>query len=293
MNIEIENAIFNLIDILKLSPSIKKEVEPIINYLIQSDPQKRNHFEFSLRIRNGRIEKALRFIQYDEQSYSDIRLHQKRILLVEQILFLCLKNPYSLSKAIKLLNVIKKMQNFRLSIFIGIEKIPTDDLKLKLYFNFFKYINSRIPEIVLSEIFNEFEVKFKIKKRKFPEISFDLSDSYDKLNFKIYYLYKNLANSLNHKNFSSVEKDVFNYLRMYNPNRYFVITERYANNMCISEKIETEIRKDVKQINIIRKLLNLTNNCKIYGKIIKIMRNTQSRLHFVTVEKNMLTFYFR
>jgi len=288
----IENTIFYLIDILKLSSLIKKEIKPMINYLIQLDFEERNPFEFSLRIQKGKIKKSLRFVSYDNCncSFFSQNLYKKRIKLIEKILFLYFK-PASIKQATKLLRIFKNLVNYRLPIFIGFERNNTD-LKLKLYLNFFNYLDSTLPIEILQSVLNQFKIKkFKIKKRKFPMIGFDISNN-KKLNYKIYYLYKNSEN-LRPINFSNYKKTTFNFLKKYNKNPYFVVSERYSNGDFISKKIEVGIREDLNNAILIKNLLRLDGSDRLCNKIQEILNRTNSKLNTVIIENNFLTLYFR
>jgi len=267
---------------------LRPEIKTVIKELIANDPYQKTRFEYSLRIRNGRLEKNFRFVNYDNY-YPAFKkdLYLARINSIKKMA----QNHSDLKSFFnKFFISLEGLISNLLPLYFGIEA-KDKEIFLKIYFNFFNLRDKNFASLFLQDFLRKLNLKVKLKKRKFLLFGLTL-DKNKILSHKVYYLYKKNFN-LAKTNFSSFERKIFDYLNTYNRENFFLITERYQQDKAVSKKIEVKIREDINQKEFLKNLLAISQNSLLYSEIQKIIQKTNGLIEVVIVEKDKLTIYVK
>jgi hypothetical protein len=283
----LKNDLGYLMQEMECQNKIREKVFNIVKKLVIGDLFQKTRFEYSLQIKNGQLENGLRLVNYDTYySISERNLYLKRINLIEDIsLFHFGRRPI----LIKFFNIIRKFNQYRLPLYLGLESQQNKEILLKLYLNFFSLYreNGKLSQHLIQNILDKLNSKIKIRKVEIPLLGLAIDKKEEFVYFKLYYLY-NKNSCLETFGFGKRELDIFRWLNYSNRLDYFDIMEKYKNNKIISTKIEVHPNP---HRNFLRQLCKIIDAQTLVPKIKKIIKNTNGKIETVAIEKNKLTIY--
>jgi len=281
----------------------------VINNLIENDPKNLTKFEISFKIKNGKISKEFRFLNFDASAYSSFNTSGflKRLKLFRQIMEGKTRNTQK-EKVFKSLEEVsatpvdlyfgadikddKYLFAFWL-IFGGVQKdgrvefrpYNTDEIIRKIL----KKIGGRVPKLRIQQAHH--------KRSDMLNFGFDL----DKQNlfFKIYWLHNFSKNGmLADEAFSSKIKRIRKSLANW---RYFTfISEKYnLEGRCQYKKLFTEFLDPINAQyenleDFLKTILDLAGSEFDIGRLLEIIKSINGRIALVSFEvDDTLTFYMR
>ncbi|MCK4521735.1 MAG: radical SAM protein [Nanoarchaeota archaeon] len=271
----------------------------LLNILTHFDPYNLTKFEFSFKVKDGEINKDVRFLNIDADAYScrNSKFFLKRVQLFEKILERkCINKDFK-----KVVSALKRMSNTPMDLYFGADIQDESYLfgfwlifggvkpgKISFWpYNFDRIIDSSLRAIGLK--------KHKLLKKEILNLGFDIGK--DSLRYKVYYLCREKV--LQNHTFTGLMKEINENLDDFK--YFYFFSEMYdEEGRLVKEKLFVEFLEDVKNDDekAIKKILERLLKIKGLNFNLKELNSALfkcgGRISLISFEQDKtLTFYIR
>ncbi|MBZ9572760.1 hypothetical protein KJA17_01005 [Patescibacteria group bacterium] len=286
---------------IECSEETKKNGLWLVDALIKNDPENRTKFEVSFKIKNGRILKELRFLNFDASAYSSssTKGFLQRLNLFQNIM----KEKIRKERSEKIVRALKQVAPTPVDLYFGAD--VKDGNFLFAFWLIFGGVkkDGRVEfrpydtEKIIGKILRK--IGARTPKLKSDILNFGLDIDNKDLFFKIYWLHNFskegiLANPIFSPKIKKIRESLTDY-------RYFTfVSEKYnLEGKCQYKKLFIEFLEpiDIQSGNLegfLKTILNLANSKFSFQKLLKIINSINGRIALVSFEADdTLTFYIR
>ncbi len=249
-------------------------------------------FEFSLRLRGGVPQRAVRVVNYDNQSFKYPDLYAARIEMLRDILTRAKASP----RALRFMDNASAF-SVRVPMYLGIELNPQGKALCKIYCNVYGIASDALRRQVVRRMLEGVAAVPRMRAFPFSLFAVDCLPGSGALPCKIYYLHSfSEKRPLRRGGFSAQEIEGFQKLEPFAGLPYYVIAERVKGARVYSRKLEVGIRPDIDQRVFLAGLLAERGVRDAGGTAERILRTRQrcrTQLRVVIVEGGVRTVYVR
>lgn len=257
-----------------------------VEALAAADPARKTRMEYSLHINNGRLDGALRLVNYDRPyREAEAPAYFRRLELAERLAAALCGGRATRG----FFSALREHGRYRLPVFLGLESGASGGLRLKLYVNFFGvYSQSRaLGSKVVRKVLASVNPALRPGRREVPLFAMTLGPRGVE-EYKIYYLYPG-DYPPGRLRPGETEAEVFDWLLARNKRDYFSVMHRLSpRGRRLSRKFEVRPKSGAR---VLSPLLKLSGCAGLLPRVKGIIDNTRGSLEVITLEGGGLNIY--